>query len=109
MQAVYTVLVKRHSPGTKDAHGNVRDGYSDPEPMQVYGIAPKGSQEPGADRQAVTTGHLLFLPPEAVLGPLDLVLIDGVEHEVEGEVADYTRGPFGFKPGKTASLTKTGG
>jgi hypothetical protein len=109
MRAVYTVSVRRYAAGAKDAHGNPVASHGSPEPLQVYGVAPKGSQEPGADRLAVSTGLMLLMPPEAVLGPHDLVIVDGDEWEIEGEVADYTRGPFGFRPGKTVALKRTEG
>lgn len=109
MRAVHTVHVRRHSAGTKDAHGNARDVWADPVPLLVYGIASKGSQEPGPGRDAVTADLLLFLTPETVLGPHDLVVIDGEEWKVAGRVSDYTRGPFGFRPGKTVALTREDG
>lgn len=109
MKAVYTVLVKRRTTGALDAHGNPVEGLSDPEPLAVYAIAPTGSQEPGSGRLDVTTGLSLLLPSEAVLGPLDVVVVDGEDWQVEGEVADYTRGPFGYRAGRVASLTRTEG
>lgn len=109
MRAVYTVEVRRHSLGLKDLHGNAREGWSDPEPLKVYGWSPNGSQEPGTDRADVTTGLVLYLPAEAVLGPHDRVLVEGDEYEVEGRVADFGFGPFGFRPGKTVTLSRTEG
>lgn len=109
MRAVYTVQRKPYVAGLKDAHGNVRAGWGAPEDFEVFAIAPSTSQEPLADRTAVTTGISLLVPPTAVVGPLDLFVVDGEDWKVEGEIADYTRGPFGFDAGKVVSLTREEG
>lgn len=34
------------------------------------------------------------------VGPLDRMVVDGREYEVDGEAADYNHGPFGFSPNR---------
>ena len=109
VRAVYTVGHRAYVAGLKDAHGNVREGWADPVPFEVYAIAPLASQEPGDDRTAVTTGISLLAPQGAVVDPHDRFVVDGVEYDVEGDVADYTRGPFGFAAGLVVNLTRTEG
>lgn len=109
MKAVYTVGHKVYTPGAKDAHGNPVEAWADPVDLDVYAIAPATSQEPGADRLAVTTGLSLLVPLGAVVGPHDRFLIDGVEWKVEGDVADWSRNPFGYDAGLSVSLTREEG
>jgi hypothetical protein len=109
VKAVYTLGLKRRTTGTKDAHGNVIEGHADPVDWPVYAIAPSTSEEPGVDRLAVTTGLSVLAPLSTVPGPLDRVVIDGEEWEIDGEVANYTRGPFGFTPGVVVSLKRAEG
>lgn len=109
MRAVHTVHVERWTPGATDAHGNAVQAWSAPEELKVYAIAPRGTEEPGEDRLAVVTGLTLYTPPSVVVGPLDRVLVNGVRWVVEGETADYTRGPFAWSRGKTFALKKAEG
>lgn len=112
MRTVYTLGLKRHSTGTTDAHGNVRDGWADPTDWHVYGIAPNATNadpEPLADRAAVTTGLSVLAPHDPLPGPLDRVVVDGEEWEVDGDVADYTRGPFGYEAGVVVALKRAEG
>lgn len=116
MRAGYTLGLKRHSPGVTDSHGNVTPGWAAPFDWKVYGIAPSTSQEPLVDRLAVTADLTVYAPQSPLPGPHDRVVIDSSvspawagEWEVDGEVGDYTNGPFGFEPGVTVSLKRAVG
>lgn len=106
----YLVGVKRYETGGEDAHGNPIDGHAEtPVYVEVYGIAPTTSTEPEPGRNLVVTGYTLLAPKGTNIGPHDLVVIDGENYKVKGEVGDYNRGPFGYEPGVTISLTRAEG
>lgn len=110
MRAVYTVGLRRHSSDATDSHGNAIDAWADPIGYPVYAIAPTTSNEPDPSRTAVVTGYTLLAPPDGEpVTPLDRFVLDGVEWEVVGEIADWTRGPFGFRPGVSINLTRAAG
>ena len=105
----YLVGVKRYETGVEDDHGNPSEGYAAPAYIEVYGIAPTTSAEPESGRNLVVVGYTLFAPPGTVVGPLDLVEIDGKDYKVDGEPADWGRGPFGYAPGVSITLTRAEG
>lgn len=109
MRAVYTVGHRRYVSGLKDSHGNVRDGWADPEDFAVYGIAPLASSEPEPGRMEVVSGISLLAPAGASVDSRDRFVVDGVEYDVAGDLADYSRGPFGFAAGLVINLTRTEG
>lgn len=104
-----TISVRAYSPGTVDVHGNPAPAYAAAVPVPVYAIAPRTSEEPDPDRGAVVVGLAVLAPVGTVVGPHDLVDIDGYEFEVDGEDADWTKGPFGWEPGVAFNLKRTEG
>jgi hypothetical protein len=94
----YTVGHRVYTEGETDDLGNPREGWADPVPLKVFAIAPTASladAEPALpSRDAVITGLTLYVPRGAQLGPHDRFVIDGEEWEQEGDVGDYSRGPF---------------
>lgn len=101
MRARYTIGHRVYSPGVEDDLGNVTPGYLPAVDLLVYGLAPTSSDEPVApSRTAVVTGLAIYLPGGPALGPHDRYVVDGAEWEQDGEVADYTRGPFSNRVGQ---------
>lgn len=109
MKAVYTVGHRRYHQGGRDAHGNAVEGWDPVIPLKVFSIAPTTSGEPEKGRDAAVTGQTLLVPPGATIDYRDRFEIDGDVWEVSGEVADYTRGPFGWASGISVQLTRARG
>lgn len=109
MDAVYTVEVKRHSTGAADSMGVARSEWGEPEPLEVYAIAPRTSTEPVPGRGAVVVGLTLLAPAGTSVGAQDRFIVDGDEYEVEGKPGDWTRGPWRWAAGVSIDLTRTGG
>lgn len=109
MTPVYTVGVRAYVEGATDAHGNPIDSWAAPVDIDVYAVAPRTSSEPDPARSEVVVGLQVMAPPGTTVDHRSRVVVDGVEYEVEGDVADWTRGPFGFAPGVLINLKRTGG
>lgn len=112
MIATHTIGVRHHEAGATDAHGNQVDSWSDPIPLEVYSIAPATSAEPfEPGREAVITGLTVLAPNDAVtlIGPRDRVVVNGEEYTVEGDIADWGQGPFGWSPGISFNLERVEG
>lgn len=109
MRPVYTLGLRRWMPGLEDAHGNPVESWADPVDWKVFAVAPTASMEPLADRMAVATGISVLAPPDPLPGPHDVVIYDGEEWQVVGEVANYTTGPFTYKPGVVVNLERKEG
>lgn len=98
-RATFTIGVRRYLGGVEDAHGNVTDTWAAEEQVGVYAIAPAGSDEPGAGRDAVTDDLDVYAPPSVDIGPRDKLTINGSPYDAEGRPADYTQGPYTSRPG----------
>lgn len=109
MRTVYTVGVRRYVAGQKDSHGNAEDTWAAPVPVPVYSIAPTTSSEPEPGRSEVVEGMTVLAPVGTLIGPQDRVLIDGDEWETDGDLADWSRGPFGWAPGVSINLKRAEG
>lgn len=109
MDALHTIGHKVARVGAKDAHGNVTLSWDDPVDLAVYAIYPRYSQEPEPDRPLVVVGLAVLAPTGTTVDPFDRFVIDGEEYEVEGEVADWTRGPFDYSPGVEIVLKRAEG
>jgi hypothetical protein len=93
----HTVTVRRFEAGAEDAHGNPVDAWSATElSLPAHFVAPATSAEPNRqNRDLLTTDKTVGAPKHANLpGPRDLVSWGGEDYRVEGEVADYTFGPW---------------
>lgn len=108
---LHTVGVRAFGAGGPgyDAHGNEVPSWGDPVPVAVYAIAPRPSEEPQPGRSEVISGLAVYAPADTVVGPRDRVVIDGEEWEVEGELGDYTRGPWGYPFGVVINVTRVEG
>lgn len=100
----YTIGHRIYTPGAEDDLGNAVDVWAAAVDLLVYSIAPTASladSEPTEpSRTAVLTGWSVLVPRGAALGPHDRYVIDGTEWDQEGEVGDYTRGPFSNRVGQ---------
>jgi hypothetical protein len=110
MKAKHTIGIKRYLEGAEDAHGNPIEGWGPEEPVKVFAIVPTSSVEPTAvGREAVITGLSILAPSSVQVSHKDRILIGSEEFTIEGEVADWTRGPFSFKPGIQFALKRVEG
>lgn len=99
LKANWTVGHKPYLEGAQDRYGDVVDTWGPEVPLKVYSIAPRGSTEPDeAGRTAVISGFSILAPVNAI-GPHDRLVIDDEDYEVQGNVQDWNRGPFGWQPG----------
>jgi hypothetical protein len=105
----WTVAVLHYLTGVEDEYGNDVEGWSSPDTQRVYGWGPAGSFEQGGWQRQVTADKSVFAPPAFRCGPHDRVVVDGQTYDVEGEVEDYTHGPFGYGPGVVVNLRRVTG
>lgn len=105
----YTVDVLPFVAGAEDSHGNATDTWGAAVTQAVHGWSGP-SDEPGErGRDAVTWDLKLYAPPGFVVGPRDRVIVLGKTYEVEGDVEDFTHGPFRFAAGLRVSLRRVEG
>lgn len=110
LPTLYSIGVKRLVKGQTDAHGNVTESFSDPVSVPVYSIAPTTSDEPyEAGREAVVTGLSVLAPIDTNITAYDRVVWDGEEYTVEGDIADWSKGPFGWDAGIAIQLKRVEG
>lgn len=116
MRASCSLGLKRWTPGVKDSHGNPVETWAPAVDWPVYAVAPSTSDEPDPDRRAVVTNLTVLAPPGTYPGPHDLVEIPSSlspewagDWQVDGEVGDYTHGPFGYRPGGSVVLKRAEG
>lgn len=95
-----------------DAHRNPIKSWSDPVETEVFGYGSRsdyGMSEPNQpNREMVIEGLVVLAPPDVTVSALDRVVVAGYDHEfeVDGEDSDWTKGPFGFMPGRAIALKK---
>lgn len=98
MKARYTIGHRAYVTDSVDDLGNAVDEWLPAVDLKVFSLAPTASladSEPTEpSRSAVVTGMTALVPRGTALGPHDHYVINGEEWEQEGEVGDYTRGPF---------------
>lgn len=99
----HVLHVKRLIEGAENAHGNPEPSYAAPQEWHVHGIAPGASERPdAAHRDASHILYTVYAPPNGEApGTYDLVVVNGEDFGVEGEPADWTKGPW---PHPTAGL-----
>ena len=98
---------KRYRTVTEDSHGNPVTLYGATVLRPVYGYGPRVlPTEPGGTQ---TIEGLDVFAPLFPVDPRDLFVVEGKEHAVEGDVSDWTRGPFGFRPGQVIHLRRVEG
>lgn len=110
LTAKYTLGIKRYEEGATDAHGNPVESWGSVENVAVYAVAPSFSNEPPeSGRDAVITGLSVLAPTDVVIGAKDRAVWNSEEYTVEGDLGDWTTGPFSFKPGIQFALKKVNG
>lgn len=100
----YTIGHRVYTPDATDDLGNDVETWEDPVDLKVYSISPSASladREPSEpSRDAVITSYTVLVPRGTTLDPHDRYVIDGEEWEQDGELGDYTRGPFSNRVGQ---------
>lgn len=112
-----TVGLRKRVEGEPDSRGNPTVTYEDALPLNVYGYGPRsaeGQAEPRKPlRDLVIIGMTVYGPPSLAsqVSPLDRmeVPLGGDLYEVDGEVGDWSNGPFGFAPGCSITLRRAEG
>ena len=98
--------------GQYDRQGNPLEVWADPVPVPVHGVGPRLQEEDDGERRryAVVEGLDVYAPEGTTVGEHDRVVWNGQEYEVDGDVADWTKGPW-LNPvaGVVIHLTKTKG
>lgn len=108
--AKYTLGIKQYQEGATDAHGNPVESWGSVTNVQVFSVAPTTSSEPfQSGREAIVTGLSVLAPTSVSVGPKDRVVWNSEEYTIEGELADWTKGPFSFQPGIQINLKKVDG
>ncbi|MGC0365007.1 hypothetical protein ABH922_002991 [Rhodococcus sp. 27YEA15] len=109
----HTIGIRRFRQSEElDAGRNRKRFWSDPEPTKVYGYGSRsdyGMSEPSQpNRDLIVEGLVVLAPPEVSISGMDRVVIPGYDHdfEVDGEDSDWSKGPFGFMPGRSIALKK---
>lgn len=91
----WLVGVRRWSTAGVDRQGNPVSTWAAAVPVPVHGVAPRTQQEPDdPNRWAVVEGLTVYAPAGTTVGAHDRVVWAGVEYEVDGDVADWSRGPW---------------
>ena len=93
----WTVGVRRYEEGATDGHGNPVDAWSATElEVPAHFVAPAATVEPyRQNRDLLVTDLAVGAPKTANLPePRDLVVWQGEDYRVEGDVEDFTYGPW---------------
>lgn len=121
MIAKYTIGHRVYTSSGEDDMGNETKSWANPVDLKVFFVAPTASladSEPSEpSRTAVVTGLSVGVPRGAVLDAHDRYVLGDAwppymrgEWEQEGEVADYTHGPFSNRVGQLVlNLRRTKG
>ena len=89
VSAVRPVQIRRRIPVPPEQLDTAPRTWGPAEELRVLAMAP-GSQEPAiAGREAVDVTWTLYCPTGTRASGLDIVIIDGIEHEVIGDARDW--------------------
>ena len=108
---MFTLSVKPYAP-TTDARGDVVDAWGSARDWVVRGVAPGGIEEPfRPNRDLSLVAWTVYANQDDTLpGARDLVTVDGRDYAVNGEPADWTRGPWANPwAGAVVELTRAEG
>ncbi len=105
----YTIGWHTHSNSGTDANGNPVSVWTPAlnatgTQVRVMGWAPTRTVEPDEARAQADLD--LYVPPSVTGGPKDVVDLPEGAFEVVG-FEDWSKGPFGFAPGKVVKLKRT--
>lgn len=121
MRARYTIGHRVYTSSGENDMGNETKTWADPVDLKVIFVAPSASladTEPNEpSRTAVITSLMVGVPRGAVLDAHDRFVLGDAwppymrgEYEQEGEVGDYTHGPFSNRVGQLVlNLKRTEG
>lgn len=110
LKAKYKLGIKRYEEGAEDPYGVPTESWGPVELVDVYAIAPASSTEPfSPGREAVIDALTVLAPDDYGIQARDRAVYQGDEYSIEGNVADWNTGPFGFTPGFQFSLKKVDG
>ena len=90
----HTVGVRVFQEGATDAHGNPVDGWAAAVDVAVHALSPGSDEPPSPNRDLSLIEWTVYAPAGTSVGPRDLVVVGGREFTVEGEVRDFTLGPW---------------
>lgn len=99
-------------PGDDDGLGNEEPTFGPPVTQRIQGYyMPSVYEQLGQYVSREIVDVLMFVPPDFVGGPRDQYSIPGQPGKFEqiGHVRDYTKGPYGFKPGMLVELKRVTG
>lgn len=105
-----TVTRQRAATTTGRLNDAVLD-WSNPDEITIDGVAiePLTSIENHDNRDAVTSGFRLYLPPGADILPADRVVVRGDAYPVIGAVADWVNPFTGVPAGGVLTVERTAG
>lgn len=104
------MAVVRIRPTGLDEYGDPIAGSADEDEIVGAFTAPRSSTDTeGRARDGSVVGLTLFAPHGSDLARTDLVEVDGVTYRIDGEIADWTSGLTGWRPGITADLARAEG
>lgn len=107
-QVAQTIGQEIYQAGVEDPHGNPEDSWASPVDVGVYGYGPRfASTEPGGTQ--VIVGLTVYGPKSLQVGSRDRFIVNGLRYDVDGELGDWTNGPFGFAPGIEFNLKRVEG
>lgn len=106
-----TIGLRKRSQGAPDAHGNRVESYAAAIPVQVYGWGPRSpegtAEQDTGRRDLVPIGMTVYAPASvaALVDPVDRIEVPygGDLFDVDGEVNDWSHGPF--MPGAGCVIT----
>lgn len=109
MDALVTIGHLVFAKGAADAHGNPVQSWANPVDLKVYTVYPRTSTETVPGRDVVYEGLTVLAPSGTDFGPHDRVLWNGDVYEVEGDLGDWTNGPFEWDAGISLNLKRVEG
>lgn len=109
MKATVPIGVRRAATGAPDRHGNPSTGHAPAVEVLVFAVYPVSANELQPGRTDVTSLLTVLAPLGVVIGPQDLVVYRGEDFEVDGEIGDWSDGPFSFEPGLSFNIKRTEG
>lgn len=106
-----TVGLMSASTDSTDSDGNDVTTWADPVPYKRVPAWPRdGNQRVGNElvdnRDMVTDGLQVLLPPGTVVTPIDRMVARGITWEVVGEPLEFASPITGFKAGVVVSLVR---
>lgn len=103
------VVRVRRGPGGVDAYGDPIPGADTRSTIADAFTAPRSSADLNERRQGVIIGLTLYAPLDADIKHTDLIEVDGVLFEIDGEDGRWLHPFTGWRAGIEAALTRVEG